>query len=159
MMVMSDEKYRSAPRRILTSFSGGITPETWRRLSLVLMAQFLGMLMLAWVARSSEMSRSIPFQRAISSLGGGRHQGNVGAWVFLACFCIFHLDHEIMSIRIFVDFGYSSADEVNALIMLAVPKKLFKCFSSSPHVHIGIDDLTVVLWIMHPCDLCKFQTK
>lgn len=74
---------------IASLYFGEFSSRTWRRLSLVLIAQFLGMLMLAWAARSPEVSHSVPFQNVISTLGKGRAESNPGAWIFLACFCIF----------------------------------------------------------------------
>lgn len=70
-------------------YLGDFSPKTWRRLSLILIVQFLGMLLLAWLVRSPNVSHSVPFQNVISTLGKGRAEHNLGAWVFLACFCTF----------------------------------------------------------------------
>ncbi len=74
---------------VVHAFVGDVSPSTWRRLSLVLVGQFLGMLMLAWVLRSPDVAPSTPFRNVISTLGQGRGEGNGGAWIFCACFCTF----------------------------------------------------------------------
>ena len=71
--------------------SGEISPPTWRVLSWLLILQFQGMLLLAWLFRSPHVSASTPFRDFISTLGQGRLDGNTGGWIFLGCFCLFAL--------------------------------------------------------------------
>ena len=70
-------------------YLGSFSPGTWRWLSRGLVVQFVGMLMLAWIVRSPDIHRATPFYAYVSTLGVGRMQGNVGAWVFSACFWLF----------------------------------------------------------------------
>lgn len=70
---------------------GDFSPRTWQKLSVLLIAQFQGMLWSAWLFRSPEVAASTPFRNMISTLGKGRMDGNWGAWIFLGCFCTFAL--------------------------------------------------------------------
>ena len=70
-------------------YLGEFAPGTWRWLCRVLVVQFVGMLMLAWIVRSPDMHRVTPFYNDVSTLGGGRMGGNAGAWLFSACFWLF----------------------------------------------------------------------
>ncbi|UYP45451.1 hypothetical protein NEF87_001736 [Candidatus Lokiarchaeum ossiferum] len=78
----------------LKDFLGGNFDHAfWKnRLCPVLIGQFLGTLLIAWALRPiwvDDSWRYIPFQNYISGLGGGRMEGNIGAWVFLFGFCAF----------------------------------------------------------------------
>jgi len=70
---------------------GDFAPKTWQKLSLLIILQFQGMLWLAWFLRSPHVAASTPFQNVISTLGQGRMDGNIGAWIFDCAFCTFAL--------------------------------------------------------------------
>lgn len=70
-------------------YLGRFSPGAWRWLCRGLVVQFVGMLMLAWIVRSPESRSATPFYAYVSTLGVGRMGGNVGAWVFSACFWLF----------------------------------------------------------------------
>jgi len=72
-------------RCYLGRFSAG----TWQWLCRILVVQFVGMLMLSWLVRSPDIHGATPFYAYVSGLGVGRMGGNVGAWVFSACFWLF----------------------------------------------------------------------
>jgi len=78
--------------KITDFFSGKFDHKFWKRLSLYLIAEFIGTLMLAWAVRPIWVDTSwqyVPFANYISTLGFGRTEGNIGAWVFLIGFCLF----------------------------------------------------------------------
>lgn len=76
---------------VQTFFAGKFSFRVWQVLSVLLIIQFQGMLVLAWLFRGSNVSESTPFRNMISTLGQGRLDGNPGAWIFLCCFCLFAL--------------------------------------------------------------------
>ncbi|MFX1258180.1 MAG: hypothetical protein ACFFAN_09995 [Promethearchaeota archaeon] len=78
--------------RIKEFFSGNYSHDFWKKLSLILIVEFLGVLMIAWALRPVWVDSDwtyLPFNGYISGLGGGRLEGNVGAWVFMIGFIVF----------------------------------------------------------------------
>lgn len=79
--------------KITDFFLGKFDHKFWKnRLCLFLIGEFLGTLLLAWALRPiwlDENWKYMPFSNYISTLGAGRTEGNIGAWVFLIGFCLF----------------------------------------------------------------------
>jgi hypothetical protein len=78
--------------KIADFFLGKFDHKFWKRLSLILIGEFIGTLLLAWVVRPIWLDASwqyVPFINYISTLGDGRLEGNIGAWVFLIGFSLF----------------------------------------------------------------------
>ncbi|MHA1744618.1 MAG: hypothetical protein ACTSWW_01395 [Promethearchaeota archaeon] len=78
--------------KIIDFFLGKFDHKFWKRLSLILIGEFIGTLLLAWAVRPIWRDASwqyVPFMNYISTLGFGRTEGNIGAWVFLIGFCLF----------------------------------------------------------------------
>lgn len=78
--------------KIAEFFLGIYDNKFWRRLCLILIAEFLGTLLIAWALRpiwTDDSWKYVPFTQYISTLGAGRLEGNVGAWIFLVGFCLF----------------------------------------------------------------------
>lgn len=77
--------------KIRSFLLGHFSPKTWQLMCVLLIIQFQGMLVLAWLFRSPHVAASTPFRNLISTLGQGRGDGNLGAWIFMSCFCTFAL--------------------------------------------------------------------
>ena len=78
--------------KITDFFLGKYDNKFWKRLCLILIAEFLGTLLIAWALRPIWLDDSwkyVPFTQYISTLGAGRLEGNIGAWIFLIGFCVF----------------------------------------------------------------------
>jgi len=78
--------------KISDFFLGKYDHKFWNRLCLILIGEFIGTLLIAWALRPIWLDDSwkyIPFTQYISTLGAGRLEGNIGAWVFLIGFCLF----------------------------------------------------------------------
>ena len=59
---------------------------------MILIGEFIGTLLIAWALRPIWLDESwkyMPFSNYISTLGAGRMEGNIGAWIFLIGFCLF----------------------------------------------------------------------
>ncbi|MHA1561540.1 MAG: hypothetical protein ACTSPA_05390 [Promethearchaeota archaeon] len=79
--------------KITDFFLGKFDHKFWKnKLCLILIGEFLGTLLLAWALRPiwlNENWKYLPFSNYISTLGDGRSEGNIGAWIFLVGFCLF----------------------------------------------------------------------
>jgi len=79
--------------KITDFFLGKFDHKFWKnRLCLLLIGEFIGTLLIAWALRPIWLDESwkyIPFSNYISTLGAGRTEGNIGAWIFLIGFCLF----------------------------------------------------------------------
>lgn len=81
--------------KIKDFFLGNFSHSFWKnRLSPLLIVEFLGTLLIAWALRPVWLDESwiyFPFKFAISGLGIGRMEGNIGAWIFVFGFCLLPL--------------------------------------------------------------------
>ncbi|MHA1520053.1 MAG: hypothetical protein ACTSVZ_00550 [Promethearchaeota archaeon] len=79
--------------KITDFFLGKFDHKFWKnRLCLILIGEFLVTLLIAWALRPIWLDDSwkyVPFSNYISTLGWGRTEGNIGAWIFLVGFCLF----------------------------------------------------------------------
>ena len=79
--------------KVKNFFLGKFDHKFWKnRLCLFLIGEFIGTLLIAWALRPIWVDASwkyVPFINYISTLGWGRTEGNIGAWVFLVGFCLF----------------------------------------------------------------------
>ncbi|MCP4761513.1 MAG: hypothetical protein GY870_07010 [archaeon] len=74
-------------------FLGKFEHKFWKtKLTPLIIGEFLGTLLVAWALRPIWIDASwfyTPFLRYISGLGGGRMEGNIGAWIFMIGFIIY----------------------------------------------------------------------
>ncbi|QEE15723.1 hypothetical protein DSAG12_01550 [Promethearchaeum syntrophicum] len=93
--------------KITDFFVGRYDNKFWKRLCLILIAEFLGTLLIAWALRPIWLEASwkyVPFTQYISTLGAGRLEGNIGAWIFLIGFCLFPIIGTAWNFYLFQQF-------------------------------------------------------